>query len=264
MAFVDFLPGLSIDQCEPKGLYWFKKFLQSPKFITLLKNTLSLNLYSLIVGFPIPVIMAILLNQLPSQRYKKFVQTVTYAPFFISTVVLVGMMFVFMSPSTGIINNILKLLGLNTVFFMGDPKLFPSLYVLSGIWQTTGFNSIIFLAALAGVNPELYESATVDGANRFHKIIHIDIPCIMPTIIIMFIMATGNMLNVGFEKVFLMQTDLNRATSDVIATYVYDVGVKQMQYSYSTAINMLTSVVNMILLFIVNKITSKISETSLF
>lgn len=241
-----------------------KSHISQSAIITLLKNTLSLNLYSLIVGFPIPVIMAILLNQLPSQRYKKFVQTVTYAPFFISTVVLVGMMFVFMSPSTGIINNILKLLGLNTVFFMGDPKLFPSLYVLSGIWQTTGFNSIIFLAALAGVNPELYESATVDGANRFHKIIHIDIPCIMPTIIIMFIMATGNMLNVGFEKVFLMQTDLNRATSDVIATYVYDVGVKQMQYSYSTAINMLTSVVNMILLFIVNKITSKISETSLF
>lgn len=264
IGFIDYLPGMKFEDCDWKGLYWFHKFLTSPKIVQLVINTLWLNIYSLLVGFPIPIILALMLNQLTSERYKRFVQTITYAPHFISTVVLVGMMFVSLSPSTGVFNKIIGLMGFKPIFFMGSSSMFSSLYVFSGLWQEAGFGAIIYLAALAGVNPELYEAATVDGASRFKKIIHIDIPCIMPTIVIMMIMAVGSLMNVGFEKVFLMQTDLNRQASDIIATYVYDVGIRQMQYSYSTAINTFVSFINMVLLLIVNKAASKLSDTSLF
>lgn len=264
IGFIDYLPGMKFEDCDWRGFYWFHKFLTSPKIFQLIVNTLWLNIYSLLVSFPIPIILALMLNQLTSERYKRFVQTVTYAPHFISTVVLVGMMFVFLSPSTGVVNKLVEYMGFKPIFFMGSSSMFSSLYVLSGVWQEAGFGAIIYLAALAGVNPELYEAATVDGASRFAKIVHIDIPCIMPTVVIMLIMTVGNLMNVGFEKVFLMQTDLNRQASDVIATYVYDVGIKQMQYSYSTAINTFVSVINMILLLIVNKVASVLSDTSLF
>lgn len=264
IGFIDYLPGMKFEDCDWRGFYWFHKFLTSPKIFQLIVNTLWLNIYSLLVSFPIPIILALMLNQLTSERYKRFVQTVTYAPHFISTVVLVGMMFVFLSPSTGVVNKLVEYMGFKPIFFMGSSSMFSSLYVLSGVWQEAGFGAIIYLAALAGVNPELYEAATVDGASRFAKIVHIDIPCIMPTVVIMLIMTVGNLMNVGFEKIFLMQTDLNRQASDVIATYVYDVGIKQMQYSYSTAINTFVSVINMILLLIVNKVASVLSDTSLF
>jgi putative aldouronate transport system permease protein len=205
-----------------------------------------------------------MLNQLTSKRYKKFLQTVIYAPHFISTVVLVGMLYVFLSPNSGIVNHIVQLFGGQPILFMSDSNWYRPLYILSGIWQETGFGSIIYLAALAGINPELHEAAIMDGASKWKRIRHVDIPGIMPTIIILLIFALGNMMNVGFEKAYLMQNDLNRSVSEIIPTYVYDQGIQQAQYSFSTAVGLFNTVINVILLLIVNRAAKKLTETSLF
>ena len=192
------------------------------------------------------------------------IQTITYAPHFISTVVLVGMMMVFLSPRSGLINNIIQMLGGEPIFFMAKKEWFIPLYILSDIWQNTGWNTIIYLAALTSVNPELYEAAIVDGATKLQRIKHIDIPAILPTIVITLIFACGGIMNVGFEKVFLMQNSLNREVSDVIATYVFEQGLIRAQYSYSTAIGLFNTIVNIILLITVNKIAKKLTDTSLW
>ncbi|MGL4373721.1 MAG: ABC transporter permease subunit, partial [Turicibacter sp.] len=192
------------------------------------------------------------------------IQTIIYAPNFITVVVLVGMLSLFLSPHTGVVNHFIKALGGDPIFFMGESKWFIPLYILSGIWQGAGFGTIIYLGALSGVSPELYEAAKIDGASKFQIIRNIDYPAIMPTVVIMFILAIGGIMNVGFEKVFLMQNDLNRSVTDIIATYTYEIGIQQAQYSYSAAIGLFNSVINAVLLIVANQISKKVSDVSLW
>lgn len=264
IAFRHFTPSKGIWGSDWVGLDNFVEFFKTYNFWQLIRNTVSLQMLSLIFGFPMPIIVALMLNQINSKRYKKFLQTVIYAPHFISTVVLVGMLLVFLSPDSGIVNHIIKLFGGKPIVFMADSIWYRPLYILSGIWQETGFGSIIYLAALAGINPELHEAAIMDGASKWKRIRHVDIPGIMPTIIILLIFALGNIMNVGFEKAYLMQNDLNRSVSEIIPTYVYDQGIQQAQYSFSTAVGLFNTVINVILLLIVNRIAKKLTETSLF
>jgi putative aldouronate transport system permease protein len=233
-------------------------------FMDSLRNTLVLSFYSLIAGFPFPIVFALFLNAVLQPRFKKFVQTIAYAPNFISTVVIVGMLKIFLSPSSGFINRIIEALGGKAINFFASPQIFPHLYVWSGIWQSTGWGAVIYFAALAGASPELHEAAIVDGASRLRRIWHIDLPCIIPTAVILLIMNVAGVVNVGFEKVWLMQTPLNIATSEVISTYSYKVGIEQIQYSYSAAVGMFNSAVTFVLLMIVNKISNKVTDISLW
>lgn len=246
------------------GLKYFKQFFMSPNFWLLLKNTIYLSVYSLIAGFPAPIILALALNEVKSSSFKKFVQMVTYAPYFISMVVLVGMVITFMTPRLGILNNLVEMIIGRQINLMGQSNLFSTTYVLSGIWQSAGYGAIIYIAALSGIDPALYEAAVIDGATRFQKMIHIDIPGIMPTIVIMLILSLGGLLGVGAEKAFLMQNPLNLSNSEIIATYVYKIGLVSGQYSFSTAVGLFNSVVNFSLLVLVNWISRRLSETSLW
>lgn len=246
------------------GLQHFERFFGNYKFSEILFNTLGISLYSLIASFPAPIILALSLNHLRHQRLKRVVQTVSYAPNFISTTIMVGMLIIFLSPSNGIINQFLGLFGVEPINFMGEPSMFSSIYVFSGVWQGVGFGSIIYLAALTSVDPTLYEAATIDGASTMRKIISIDIPSIQPTIGILLILSIGGIMNVGFEKIYLMQNDLNMAASEVIGTYTYKVGLVDNKLDYATAIGLFNSVVNCVLLLIANFMSRKFSETSLF
>ena len=246
------------------GLDNFKRFFAAADFGKLMWNTLSVSVFTLLFTFPLPIILALLLNQLPSLRYKKVVQTTVYAPHFISTVVMVGMIFLFASPSSGIINKIIEAFGGEAVHFTAEPGWFVPMYVISEVWQSTGWGSILYLAALSGVSPELHEAALVDGANKFQRVWHIDIPGILPTIVIMLILNAGKIMNVGFEKAYLMQTSLNIRASEIIATYVYKRGVLKSQIGLSTAVGLFDSVVNMILVVTVNWISRRVTDSSLF
>ena len=262
IAFRNFKPTKGIWGSPWVGMKNFDKFFHSYMFKDLLTNTIVLSVYQIVASFAFPILLALLLNYCVSNKLRKVTQMVTYAPHFISTVVLVGMLNVFLSES-GIINHLLNLLGLRSVPFLSDAGMFRHIYVWSHIWQRTGYNSVIYIAALAGVNPELHEAAIVDGANKLQCILHIDLPAIMPTAIILLIMSTGNMLSLGFEKVYLMQNDLNLGVSEIISTYVYKIGLLNAQYSYSTAIGLFNNVINLIVLLTVNKIADKVSGTSL-
>lgn len=264
IAFKDFIATKGIWGSSWVGMEHFERFFNSYYFWTLIKNTVGISLYSLAVGFPIPIILALMLNEVKDGLFKRTVQTVTYAPHFISTVVMVGMLLAFLSPSTGIINNLIKALGGQPVAFMQEPKWFKTIYVFSGAWQGAGWGSIIYLAALAGIDPQLHEAAIMDGANRIQRIWHINIPGILPTMIILLILNTGSIMSVGFEKVFLMQNPLNMETSDVISTYVYRSGLIQAQYSFSAAVGLFNSIINFALLILVNTIARHVSETSLW
>ncbi len=264
IAFRDFSAGKGIWGSPWVGLAHFRRFFNSPQFKTVLKNTLGISFYSLLAGFPFPIIIALLLNQTQNMRFKKTVQTVIYAPHFISVVVLCSMITLFLSPNTGIVNNMLAKLGFEKVFFMAKPELFYDIFVWSGIWQNTGWNTVIYIAALSAINPELYEAAKIDGATRFQTIINIDLPSILPTIVILFIMRTGRFMDVGFQKAFLLQNPLNITASEIISTYVYKVGLIDAQFSYSTAIGLFNTVVNIILILTVNGISRRLSETSLW
>ena len=264
IAFKNYRAIDGIMGSEWVGFKHFIRFFNSPQFGVMLKNTIGLSVYQLLAGFPIPIILALLLNQTKNKHFKKVVQMATYAPHFISIVVLCGMLSVFLSPSTGIINGILKMMGIDPVFFLGDPKMFPHLYVWSGVWQNAGWGTIIYLASLAGIDPSLYEAARVDGANKFRLIWHIDIPGIVPTVILLFIMDLGKIMNLGFQKAYLLQNPLNIEASEIISTYVYKVGLQQAQFSYSTAIELFNTTINIIMLIVVNKIARKYSETSLW
>lgn len=246
------------------GLKYFRQFLTSTSSVTVITNTFILGIYSLIVNFPIPIVFAVLMNELRHEKFKKTVQFVSYAPYFISTVVLVGMMMQMMDLRTGIFNRILTAMGLQAVNFFGDPKLFRSLYVWSGLWQTMGYNSIIYIAALAGVSPELKEAAVVDGASRLQRIIHVDLPSIMPTIIIMLIFACGSVVSIGFDKVYLMQNSMNAGVSEVISTYVYKVGLVNSDFGFSTAAGLFQSLVSFAMLVLVNQLAKRFTETSLW
>ena len=264
IGFKNFSPSLGIWGSPWAGTKWFELFFTSPRFVQILKNTLTISIYSLIAGFPMPIILAIALHNLTSIRLKKFAQTITYMPHFISIVVLVGMMSAFFSPRSGFINTIIQTFGYEPIYFMGEPKWFIHLYVWSSIWQNAGWGSIIYMAALSSVSPELHESAIIDGANKLQRIWHIDIPSIVPTMIILLILNFGQIMNVGFEKVFLMQNSLNVNVSEVISTYTYKIGLIQSEYSYSTAIGLFNNVINFFMVVTVNQIARTFSETSLW
>jgi len=266
IAFRDFLPGDGIWGSEWVGFANFTRFFNSPMFVRVIRNTLTLSLYTLVAGFPIPIIFALLLNQIRDGLFKKTIQMVSYAPHFISTVVMVGMIMQFFDLRYGPINLMLKAVGMNPINFLGSAEIFPSLYVWTGVWQNTGFSTIIYLAALTTIDPALHEAAVVDGANRLQRIWYIDIPGILPVAATLLILNMGQVMNVGFEKTFLMQNPLNLSTAEVISTYVYKVGLAAgvVNFSYASAIGLFNSVIGFILLLIANRISKKITETSLF
>lgn len=264
IAFKDYRVGKGIEGSAWVGFKHFQKFLGNATNRSLIWNTLRLSVETLIVGFPMPIIFAVLLNEVRQQHFKKLVQTVSYAPHFISTVVLVSMLTLFLDKNTGIVNTMLRAFGASPYDFMSRSDWFPHIYVISDIWQNLGWNSIIYISALAGVDVGLHEAARIDGASRLQRIFHVDLPCIFPTIAIMLIMQTGNLMTVGFEKAYLMQNALNLGASEIISTYVYKIGLLYNQYSYSTAINLFNSVVNCILLITVNGLVKKMTDTALW
>ncbi len=255
IAFKDFKASRGIFKSAWVGLKWFQRFFSSPNCVRMIKNTFLLSLYSLLWSFPIPVILSIMLNQVKIRGIKASVQTILYAPHFISTMIVCGMVRVFLSPSGGLVN----LIAGTSVDFLAESDAFRTIYIASGIWQDAGWGVIIYNATLAGIDSSLYEAADIDGANIMHKILKIDLPALMPTIVLMLIMSAGNLMNVGFEKVWLLQTDLNKATSDVISVYVYQQGIESAKYSYATAVGLFNTVINLILLLIVNKISKKMT-----
>jgi putative aldouronate transport system permease protein len=261
IAFKNFNPVQGIIGSPWAGFKHFDTFFHSYVFTNVLVNTLKLSVFSLLIGFPIPILFALLLNQIRRQLFKRFVQTVTYAPYFISTVVLVSMLNVFLAPSTGFVNNLITMFGGDAVNFMARAEWFRSVYIASGIWQSMGFSAIIYLAALSGVNPELHEVATVDGATTVRRIWHIDLPSITPTIMILLILGVGSVMAVGWEKAFLMQQGMNLPASEIISTYV---GLLNSQYSLATAIGLFNSVINFSLLIVTNYISKKLTQNSLW
>ncbi|MDW7656818.1 MAG: ABC transporter permease subunit [Bacillota bacterium] len=263
-AFLDYSPTRGIFGSTWVGLKHFRQFFSSPSSIEVIINTLWLGVYGLVAGFPIPILLAIALNEIGSKSYKKVVQMVTYAPYFISTVVLVGMILQITDLRLGIINNIIEILGGKRINFMAKANLFASIYVWSGIWQGAGYGSIIYLAALSSVDPQLQEAAIVDGASRVKRIWHVDLPAIRPQIIILLLFNLGRILGIGFEKTFLLQNDLNIKVSEVISTYVYKVGLIYANYSFSTAVGLFNSLVSVCLLVAANYMARKLSDTSIW
>ncbi|CAM4403820.1 MAG: ABC transporter permease subunit [Paenibacillus macerans] len=263
IAFKDYSPALGIGDSPWAGFKHFEKFFNSYQFFTTIKNTIVISLYS-IATFPIPIVLALMVNQMRPNRFRRFFQTVSYMPHFISTVVMVGLMLILLSPSTGLVGNLYKLFGAEAPDLIGSAAWFSSLYVWSDVWQHVGWDSIIFIAALSTVDPSLYEAATVDGASRWHKIRYIDLPMLMPTAITLLILRVGGLLGVGFEKVYLMQNDLNITASEILSTYIYKIGLLSSQYSFSSAVNLFNTVINFLLLILVNQISKKYSENSLW
>lgn len=256
IAFRDYKASRGIWGSEWVGLQWFERFFSSPNCVRMIKNTVLLSFYGLLWSFPVPIILALMINQLRFNRFKRVVQTVLYAPHFISIMVVCGMLRVFLSPSGGLIN----LIAGTSIDFLSEASAFRTIYIASGIWQDAGWGIIVYMATLANVDASLYEAARMDGATMFQRIRYIDFPALIPQIVLMLIMSASSLMNVGFEKVFLLQTDLNKATSDVIAVYVYQQGIERAKYSYSTAVGLFNTVVNIVLLIVVNKITRKISD----
>lgn len=264
IAFKDFIAVKGISGSPWVGFEHFERFFSSYKFSTVIWNTLLINLYELFIAFPIPIILALLLNQVTNEKFKKLVQTVTYAPHFISVVVIVGMLYLFLSPRNGLINQLIVWLGGEPIFFMASPEWFKSIFVLSGVWQNAGWSMIIYLAALTSVSSDLHEAAIVDGASKLQRIWNIDLPSIMPTIMILLILNIGSFMAVGFEKIYLMQNSLNIGSSEVIQTYVYQTGLLSAQYSYSAAVGLFNSVVNFILLIGFNQLAKSMKQASLW
>ncbi|WP_407083141.1 ABC transporter permease [Paenibacillus aurantius] len=264
IAFKNFNPSEGFAGSPWVGFDHFTRFFHSYYFWDLIWNTLSISLYELAVGFPVPIILALAFNEVRTGFFKKMVQTVTYAPHFISVVVMAGMIITFLSPTTGIITHMLEWIGLNPPDFLTDPRWFKTMYVLSGVWQGAGWGTIIYLAALSGVDPGLHEAAIIDGASRFQRMRHINIPAIVPTMTILLILNMGSLLGVGFEKILLLQNPLNMEASNVISTFVYQSGLVDAQYSFSTAVGLFNSVINATLLVVVNQIVRRTSENSLW
>jgi putative aldouronate transport system permease protein len=264
IAFKNFIPSKGFLGSAWVGFDHFERFFNSYYFWDLLVNTLTISFYELAIGFPLPIILALAFNEIRNGAFKKTVQTITYAPHFISVVVMAGMVITFLTPSTGIIVQIIEALGMEPAAFLTDPRWFKTMYVISGVWQSTGWGTIIYLAALAGVDPQLHEAAIVDGASRFKRLLHINLPTIVPTITILLILNMGNILGVGYEKVLLLQNSLNMEASDVISTFVYRTGLVSAQYSFSTAVGLFNSVINALMLITVNQIAKRTSATSLW
>lgn len=263
IAFKNFTPSKGIWDSPWVGFKYFEEFFNSYYFERLLRNTVLISLYDLIFGFPAPIILALLLNEIKSNIFKRTVQTVTYLPHFISLVVICGMIIDFLARD-GLVNNMLNRFGIESIPFMIKPEWFRTVYVASNIWQGIGWGSIIYLAALSNIDPQLYEAATIDGAGRFRQALHVTLPGILPTIVIMLILRLGQMLNVGSEKILLLYNTSTYETADVISTFVYRKGILEASYSYSTAIGLFNSVINFALLVIANFISRKATETSLW
>jgi putative aldouronate transport system permease protein len=246
------------------GFKYFKEFFSSVYIWRLLRNTILISLYSILWSFPVPILFALALNEIKQGFFKRFVQTVSYLPHFISVVIVIGMLIRFVSPRDGVINMIIKLLGHKGINFMNEPKYFRTMYITTGIWQSFGWNSIIYIAALTGIDPQLYEAAIIDGANRIKKIINITIPCILPTIIILLILALGGLFSVGFEKIILMYNPVTYEVADVISTYTYRRGILDAQYSFGAAVGLFNSAINFIILLIFNSISKKVTNIALW
>lgn len=264
LAFKDYQVKEGIMGSPWVGLEHFIRFFKSYNFGQLLKNTIGISVYSLLVGFPIPIIFALMLNYLRNKFLKKTVQMVSYAPYFISTVVMCGMIAIFMNPDTGILNVIRNFFGMESVDFLAKPEWFKDIYVWTGVWQGMGWSSIIYISALSGVDYQLHEAAIMDGATKIQRMIHVDLPSIKPTIIMLLILQIGSLMNVGFEKVFLLQNTLNKSAASVISTYTYEVGLINSDYGYSTAVGLFNSLINVILIVGANQICKKLADESLF
>jgi len=264
IAFEDFSPFRGILAGPWVNFKWFIQFFESEYCWRIIRNTVLLNIYNLILGFPVPIILALVINEIKNKYIKNTVQTISYMPHFISTVVVVGMILNFLSPSSGIINHVIELFGSEPIHFMVKSEWFRSIYIASGIWQEMGWKSIIFLAAISSINQELYEASRVDGAGKFRQVIHITIPAIMPTILIILLVNVGHMLNLGYEKILLMYNSAIYETADVINTYVYRRGITGGEYSFGAAVGLFQSGINFMLLVITNKISRRLSEISLW
>ena len=264
ISFKDYRVSKGIFGSEWVGFKYFTMFFNTPSFKNVMVNTIGISLYSLAASFPLAIILALALNECGNRFFKKTVQMVTYMPYFISTVVLVSMIMQFTDVQVGIVNKLITMFGGDTRNFMGIPQYFKSIYVWTGVWQTTGYSAIIYLAALAGVSQELHEAAIVDGATKMKRIWHIDLPGISSTIVILLLLNVGYILNVGFEKIYLMQNSLNMNTAEVISTYVYKIGLANMNYSFSTAVGLFNSVINLILLLLSNALAKKYTDSSLW
>lgn len=266
IAFRDYKLRRGMWASEWIGLEHFIRFFSSSNSWNIVFNTFYLGFLSLLFCFPFPVIIALVFNELRSERMKKTMQTLTYAPHFISTIVVVGMLMAICSPSTGIINKMLVSTGLTSesLYLMGSGEYFRMMYILSDIWKDVGWNAIIFISALSAIDQALYEAARIDGASRWQQLIYVTLPSILPTIVIMLILQCGKVLNIGFEKVYAMQTDLNLSVSEVISTYTYKMGLENLEYDYATAIGLFNSVVSFALLIFVNTCSKKLTETSLW
>ena len=265
IAFKDFIATKGFAGSPWADPIWkhFLTFFSSINFGNVFRNTIGLSLYYILASFPAPIILALMVNEVKNTKFKKLVQNFTYMPYFISTVVLVGMVQLFLAR-TGLFNQIGAIFGADPVMFLQKDSLFNDIYVWSGVWQISGYSAVIYIAALSGVSPELHEAAIMDGATKMQRIIHVNLPAIMPTIVIMLIMSVGGIMNLSFEKVLLMQTDSNLMVSEVISTYVYKLGIQKAQYSLSSAVGLFNNLINVTLLVIVNKISAKLSETSLW
>ena len=264
IAFKDFKAVFGISGSKWVGLKHFDNFFHAYYFKRLLANTLLLNVYNLLWSFPVPIILAILLNQIKGPKIKRFIQTSIYVPYFISTVVLAGMLYIFLSPTSGIFNILRQALGMKAVDFMSDAKAFRTIYIVSGIWQSAGWGTILYIASLSGVDPSLYEAAEIDGASIWQKIRYIDMPSIVPVIVMVLILDCGKLLSSNTDKALVMQTAGNIPTSDIIGVYVYNVGLGSGQFSYTTAIGLFINIINFIIIITANQISKKISDVGLF
>lgn len=264
LAFKDYKVKLGITGSPWVGIEHFRRFFNSYKCGLLIRNTIGISVYSLLVGFPLAIIFAVLLNYVKGKYLKKSVQMVSYAPHFISTVVICGMLSIFMNLDTGIFNQLLMKLGFESIDFLAKPKMFKSIYVWSGVWQGMGWSAIIYISALSGVDYEMHEAAIVDGASKLQRIMKVDIPTIKPTIIMNLILQLGSLMSVGFEKVYLLKNTLNAPAAEVISTYVYEMGLINRDFGFSTAVGLFNSLINMALLLSANKICRKVADESLF
>ena len=263
IAFKDFSPAQGILGSPWVGFKNFIQYFNSYQFWPTIRITIVISLYTIVVTFPLPVFLALMCNQIRARRFKKFFQVSTYLPHFISTVVMCGMIILFLSPSTGIIAKLAGIFGFTLPNLMGSASAFPSIYVWTEAWQHVGWDSILYIATLSAIDPTLYEAATMDGASKWKRMIHIDIPALLPTATIMFILRMGSVMSVGFEKIYLLQNTLNSSTSEIISTYVYKMGLVSNQYSLSSAIGLFNNVINLVLLLLVNYTSKKLSDTSL-
>ncbi len=264
LAFRDYNPRLGYLGSPFVGLQWFRQFFSSYYWMDIIWNTFSISLYSIVIGFPVPIILAIIINELPGKKFKKILQNITYIPHFISVVVLCGMLYLFLSPQYGILNTILGAFGAEPIGFLESSKYFKGVYVLSEVWQESGWSSIIYIAALAGIDPALYEAAKIDGAGRMKRIIHISLPGITPTIVTLLILKIGQIMSIGFEKAYLLQNDLNLKSSEIISTLVYKQGILQGNIGYATAVGLMNSCLNLLLIILANKFCKRFFDTSLW